>query len=61
MVCEIKTFHACFIATKMVKKSGGRNGFFIFMMELKSKQGYNFKNNEEVSKAADPLWRVSLH
>lgn len=44
---------------KMGKSKACKNAFFFFMMELKSKQGRNFKNNEEVAKAADPLWKVN--
>lgn len=56
----IEPFQYFLTVAKMGKNKAFKNAFFYFMMELKSKQGNHFKNNEEAAKAADPLWRVSL-
>lgn len=44
---------------KKNKNKACKNAFFFFMMELKQRQGFNFRNMEEVSQAASPLWNVS--
>lgn len=38
--------------------SKGRNAFYYFMLEFKSRQGRNYKSMAEAAAAADPHWQV---